>query len=90
MPSSIPYHHPSLVLGKIVDTKVLDNLKEINKCQQNIDAAQERLNSLIMMKRSITMTINELKDMNVEMPDVEKKQTDIQVNLFICLFPPNH
>lgn len=74
MPSSIPYNHPSLVLGNTVDTRVLDLLSKINALQANTDAAQDKLNSFIMMKRSITMTINELADIGLGEDDETKGQ----------------
>lgn len=77
MPSSIPYDHPSLVIGNVVDPAVLSILKNISKCQSKIDAAQDKLNAFILMKRSIAMTINELTDLNIDMSDLKNKQPEI-------------
>lgn len=77
MASSIPYDHPSLVLGNLVDTQVLNLFKQISSIQSRVDAAQERMNSLIMMKRSLAMTINELTDMNVDVSDIKERLGDI-------------
>jgi hypothetical protein len=77
MPSSIPYDHPSLVLGNIVDPAVLTLLKKINQCQVKIDAAQDKLQSFILMKRSIAMTINELRDMDVDTSGLTDQQPEI-------------
>ncbi|MCE3227017.1 MAG: hypothetical protein K0S32_1568 [Bacteroidetes bacterium] len=74
MPSSIPYNHPSLVLGNIVDTRVLDFLRQIDSCQAKIDSMQDKLNSFMMMKRSMVMTMNELADMDLEDAVMELKQ----------------
>ena len=71
MPTSIPYDHPSLVLGSVVDPQILNNMDQIATLNQGVDAAQEKLNSLIMMKRSFSMTLNELSDMNVQVSDLE-------------------
>ena len=81
MPSSIPYDHPSLVLGNIVDPAVLAILKKINQCQVKIDAAQDKLNSFIMMKRSIAMTMNELSDMNVDISGLQSKQPEVDKSI---------
>lgn len=81
MPSSIPYNHPSLVLGNIADTRVLDILKQVDSCQVKIDAAQDKLNSLITMKRSINMTINELIDMEVDVTEIASNQKDLDANI---------
>lgn len=81
MPSSIPYDHPSLILGNIVDPKVLDILRNISKCQIKIDSSQDKLNSFIMMKRSIAMTINELTDMDVDITELKEKQPEINKSI---------
>lgn len=81
MSSSIPYDHPSLVLGNIVDPKVLDILRNISKCQVKIDSSQDKLNSFIMMKRSIAMTINELTDMNVDITELKERQPEIDKSI---------
>lgn len=77
MPSSIPYDHPSLALGNIIDPAVLDILQKINQCQTRIDAAQDKLNSFIALKKSMTMTLNELSDMNVDVSGLQDKQPEI-------------
>ena len=66
MPSSIPYNHPSLVLGNIVNPDILAKLRQIGVIQARIDAAQDKMNAYISMKRSLTMTVNELLGMNVD------------------------
>ena len=81
MPTSIPYDHPSLVLGNIIDPAVLAILKNISSCQAKIDAAQDQLNSFIMMKRSIAMTINELTDMNVDVSELKNRQPEIDQSI---------
>lgn len=81
MPSSIPYDHPSLVIGNIVDPAVLSILKNISKCQSKIDAAQDKLNAFILMKRSIAMTINELTDLNIDITELKNKQPEIDQSI---------
>ena len=41
MPSSIPYNHPSLVLGNVADTGVLDLCSQIQQCNNQIEIAQD-------------------------------------------------
>lgn len=65
MPSVIPYD-PSIVLGNIVDSEKLDKLEQIAKLQAPIDAAEEQLNSLIALRRSIDMTAQELINLNID------------------------
>lgn len=81
MPSSIPYDHPSLILGNIVDPAVLIILKKINQCQTKIDAAQDKMNSFIALKRSMEMTMNELNDMNVDVSDIQDKQPEMDQSI---------
>lgn len=76
MPSSIPYD-PSLVLGNIVSKDKLDNLVKISGLQAPADAAETNLNSLISLKRSIDMTIQEMIDMGIETSDLIKESEDV-------------
>jgi hypothetical protein len=84
MPNSISYNHPSLVLGNIIDAKVMAILKQIGSAQSTIDAAQEKMNSFIAMKRSLAMTINELLDMNVDTSDIEAKMASIDNSITVA------
>jgi hypothetical protein len=77
MPASIPYDHPSLVLGNIVHPAILDKLKKINALQAQTEAAQDKVNAYISMKRSLEMTIDELIDMNVDISVLVQKIQDI-------------
>jgi hypothetical protein len=81
VPTSIPYNHPSLVLGNVADTRVLDVLKQVDSCQSKIDAAQDKLNSFITLKRSIGMTINELVDLDVDITDIIAKQNELDSSI---------
>ncbi|WP_062061682.1 hypothetical protein [Aquimarina longa] len=76
MPSSIPYD-PSLVLGNIVVQEKLDNTVKISKLQAPADAAEAELNSLISLKRSIDMTIQEMIDMGIDTTDLIKESQTI-------------
>ncbi|MBA3681419.1 MAG: hypothetical protein H0W73_09675 [Bacteroidetes bacterium] len=76
MPSTIPYD-PSLVLGNIVSQDKLDNLIAISAAQSPADAAEDTLNSLIALKRSLDMTVQELIEMNIDVADVIKESQDV-------------
>ena len=76
MPSTIPYD-PSLVLGNLVTQEALDNLVAISAIQAPIDAAESNLNSLIALKRSIDMTIQELINMGIDPSDLVKESDDV-------------
>lgn len=69
MPSTIPYD-PSLVLGNVVSQEKLANVVAISKAQAPADAAESNLNSLITLKRSLDMTVQELMGMGVDTSDL--------------------
>lgn len=75
MPSVIPYD-PSLVLGNVVDQAKLDILTKISLEQAPIDAAQDKMNSFISMKRSLDMTVQELTNMNIDPTELIKSSVD--------------
>lgn len=74
MPTTIPYD-PSLVLGNIVHPDAMSVLLDIARQQAPIDAAQERMSSMIEMKRSLEMTIEELVNMKID-PGELRRQCD--------------
>ncbi len=76
MPSTIPYD-PSIVLGNIVDPAKLDQLNRIAARQAPIDAAENNLNSLITLKRSIDTTIKELANMSIDTGELSKQSSEI-------------
>lgn len=76
MPSTIPYD-PSLVLGNIVQQDKLDNIIKISDLQTPADAAQTNLNSLITLKRSIDMTVQEMIDMGIDVTDLIAQSQEI-------------
>ncbi len=76
MPSTIPYD-PSLILGNIVQQDKLNNSIQISKLQAPADAAQTNMNSLISLKRSMDMTIQEMIDMGVDVTDLIKESQEI-------------
>lgn len=76
MPSTIPYD-PSIVLGNIVDTAKLDQLTRIAQMQAPIDAAENNMNTLISLKRSIDTTIKELANMNIDTHELSQKSSEI-------------
>lgn len=76
MPSTIPYD-PSLILGNIVSQDKLNNIIQISTLQAPADAAQTTLNSLITLKRSIDMTIQEMIDMAIDVTDLITESSQI-------------
>jgi len=75
MPSTIPYD-PSLVLGNIVTKEKLDIVTAIASAQAPADAAEDALNSLISLKRSIDMTVQELIEMNIDATELIKESQE--------------
>lgn len=71
MASSIPFDHPSLVLGHVVNTDLLNRLEKMAGLQAKTDAAFERMNSFIAMRRGLSMTINELVSLGVDITDLK-------------------
>ncbi len=69
MPSTIPYDQ-SLVLGNVVPLDKLENLVQMSELQAPADVAQTNLNSLIALKRSVDMTIQEMIDMGISPDDL--------------------
>ncbi len=71
MPTTIPYD-PSLTLGNICPDEKLKVLNEISSLQSPIDAAQEELDSAILLRRSLDMTAQELINLNIDPAEVQK------------------
>jgi hypothetical protein len=76
MPSTIPYD-PSLVLGNLVSQAKLDNLVQISQLQAPADAAEDELNSLIALRRSLDMTTQELLNLNIDSQDLYAATQDV-------------
>lgn len=76
MPSVIPYD-PSIVLGNIVDSEKLEKIEQIAKLQAPIDAAEEQLNSLIALRRSIDMTAQELVNLNIDTSKITQESSKL-------------
>lgn len=76
MPSTIPFD-PSLVLGNIVDPKKIEALENIATLQKPVDDAQLKLNALILSKRSLDMTLQEMMNMNVDQNDLNELSQNI-------------
>lgn len=80
MLSVIPFDS-SIALGNIVDPVMLNRLERISERQAPIDNAEEKMNSLITLKRSIDVTINELKNMNIDVQELEEESAEIGVEI---------
>ena len=76
MLSVIPYDS-SVALGNIVDPAKLELLEQISEKEAPIDAAEEKMNSLITFKRSIDNTIQELGSMHVNTDELAQKSSEI-------------
>ena len=76
MPSVIPYD-PSITLGNIVDVEKLEKLEQIAQIQAPVDVAEEQMNSLIALKRSIDMTAQELIDLNIDTSEITRESAEI-------------
>lgn len=81
MPGTIPYNHPSLVLGHVADTRVMKKLQQMARLQFVTEAAQEKLNALVQMKRGMTMTMSELRGMGVDLKEMEAKLKEIDAGI---------
>lgn len=81
MAGTIPYNHPSLVLGHVADTRVMQKLKQMARLQSTTDAMQEKLNAMVQMKRSMTLTLSELRGMGVDVKDMENKLKEIETGI---------
>ena len=77
MPQSIPFD-PSLVLGNIVHPDKITALEAVAKAQEPINVAQEKLNSLILSKRSLDMTVQEMIQMQVSDKDMKKLLAQVE------------
>lgn len=76
MPTTIPYD-PALVLGNLVDQKLLDNLLKIAELQEPIDTAQFELNDKLSLQNSMKATMLELTDMGIDVKALEKKSSEV-------------
>ena len=65
MAVTIPFD-PTLVLGNIVSLEKIEKLKNQAKAEQPVEEAQRELNALILAKRSLDMTTQELINMGVD------------------------
>lgn len=77
---SIPYD-PSLVLGDIADENILKNMETTAKAAAQVDAVQDELNALILAKRSLNMTLEELTGLAVNAENVKAAigKLDVQI-----------
>jgi len=69
MSTTIPYD-PSLALGNIVPEGLLKVLEDISTLQTPIDSALDELNSSILLKRKLQMTMQDLVNLHIPTDDV--------------------
>lgn len=77
MPSIIPFD-PSLVLGNLIQKSKIVQLQKIAKDQEPADDAQDELNHLILIKRKMDMTYQEMVNMGVSVTDLQAFQKEIE------------
>jgi hypothetical protein len=65
-------------VGSTVSPELLEQFARMNHLQQEIDIAHDVMNSHIMLRRSLAMTINELSDMKVDITPLTDKLPDIE------------
>ncbi|GLS24569.1 hypothetical protein [Marinibactrum halimedae] len=80
MSTSIPFD-PSLTLGNIVPEDHLTVLDKISTLQTPIDNALDLLNSSIMLKRKLKMTMQELVNLQVDTTEVSKSMDDVSKSI---------
>lgn len=77
---SIPYD-PSLALGDIADETILANLEATVKAGALVDAAQDELNALILAKRSLTMTLEELTGFVIDAENINTARAKLDAQI---------
>jgi hypothetical protein len=81
MSFSLPYDHPSLVLGHIVPPTLLGLLDKIRSIQGRTDAALDRMHSLMAMRRSLTMTLSEMTSMGIDVTALEERIAELNQSI---------
>ncbi len=76
MPSVIPYD-PEITLGNIVDPSKIAILERISAEQAPIDAAENEMNSLISLKRSLDSTSQELSEMGIDTEELDNESRHV-------------
>lgn len=80
MPTSIPYD-PSLALGNVVAPAHLKVLLDIAKLNADIEAAQENLNSLLELRRSLQLTMQEVGDLGIDTAALAAKLVEVNASI---------
>jgi hypothetical protein len=76
MPTTIPYD-PSLILGNIVEKNKIQVLEDIANAQKGMCNAQDYLNALLLYKRSLDMTKQELIQMQINTNELDTGIADL-------------
>lgn len=77
METSIPYD-PSLVIGSVLNKERITNLKKISDLKTPICIARNSLNSKMSIKRSLEMTLIELRELNIDTSEIETEITNLE------------
>lgn len=80
MSTTIPFD-PSLVLGNIVPKKHLDNLETIAAAQAPVDSALLELNSALLLKHKLMMTLNELSNIGIDTKPIDDSMKDVDTEI---------
>jgi hypothetical protein len=65
------------VLADVVSNAALDVVQEISSTQAPVDAAQESLNALLASRRSLDMTMTELRNLHIDTKVIDKELCDL-------------
>ncbi|MCW1984255.1 hypothetical protein [Xanthomonas campestris] len=78
MPSTTPYD-PALVLGNLVEMKRHEVLAQIAAIQAPADAAKDMLNALIVTKRSLDMTSQEVAPLGIDTTELDAQRARLSI-----------
>lgn len=78
MPSTTPYD-PAIVLGNLVEMKRHEVLAQIAAIQAPADAAKDMLNALIVTKRSLDMTSQEVAPLGIDTTELDAQRARLSI-----------
>ena len=76
MPSTIPLS-PGLVLGNIIDPQKIAHLKDLAIAQKQADSAYNVLNTSLLARHKLDMTLDELLNLNAPQATIETLKAKI-------------
>jgi len=78
VPSTTPYD-PAIVLGNLVEMKRHEVLAQIAAIQAPADAAKDMLNALIVTKRSLDMTSQEVAPLGIDTTELDAQRARLSI-----------